>query len=384
MIDRTYCYRLYPNRAQANALHGHVNEACRLYNAALQERRDAWRMRRESISFYSQDAQLKLIRSDGNIGIKNFDAARNVLRRVDLAFQGFFRRFKAGQKAGYPRFRSARRYDSITFSRSDSGWSIRHSGRLYLQGIGDVKVKWHRTLEGVVKAVTIKREGDKWYAHFRVKVIGFPLEPSTEAVGVDVGLAAFATLSTGEEIANPRFDRSAAAKVRRSRRRVSRRKRGSNGRRKAVRLLQKTLTYVRNQRADFHHKVSRDLVDRFGLIAVEDLNVKGLAGSVLARSVNDAGWGYFLEKLTYKAEGAGRVLIKVNPNGTTQRCSGCQTVVPKTLSQRWHRCPSCNLSLSRDENAAREILRLGLSLEAPTWPVAACVASEAQQLRLWE
>ena len=171
--------------------------------------------------------------------------------------------------------------------------------------------------------------------------------------------------------------------VRRAQRRIARRKRGSNGRRKAIRLLQKAHVHVANQRNDFHHKTARVLVNRFGLIAVEDLNVKGLAGSMLARSIHDAGWGMFLHRLDDKAESAGRQIVRVNPSGTTQRCSGCQTTVPKTLSQRWHDCPACGLRLSRDENAAREILRmgLGLSLGAPTWPGGASVAPEAVCLR---
>jgi putative transposase len=146
-----------------------------------------------------------------------------------------------------------------------------------------------------------------------------------------------------------------------------------------VRLLQRVHTRIRNQRADFHHKAARALVDHYGFIAVEDLNVKGLAGSMLARSVHDAGWTAFLAKLAYKAAGAGRRVVRVNPVGTTQRCSTCGEPVSKTLRQRWHDCPACGLSLSRDENAAREILRLGLglSLAEQTWPAAASVSAEA-------
>ena len=194
-----------------------------------------------------------------------------------------------------------------------------------------------------------------------------------------MGLTTFAVLSDGSEIANPRYARKAAATVRRAQRKVARRNKRGNGRRKAVLLLHKAHAHVAAQRNDFHHKAARALVDRFGLIAVEDLNLTGLAGSMLARSVHDAGWGMFLARIDEKAESAARLVVRVNPNGTTQRCSGCQTVIPKTLGQRWHDCPACGLSLGRDENAAREILRLGLglSLDARTWPVAASVASEA-------
>jgi putative transposase len=376
-MRRTFRYRVYPNRLQSEALDAQLGEACRLYNGALQERRDAWRQARRSVSYYEQANQLKAIRADGSLALANFSACQDVLRRVDKTFRAFFSRVKAGRKAGYPRFRSRRRYDTLTFPAYGDGCRLRPSGRLYLQGAGEIKVKLHRPVDGVIKTVSVKREAGRWYALFSCEVEPAALPPSDEAVGIDVGLTTFAVLSDGSEIANPRYARKAAAAVRRAQRKVARRKRPSNGRRKAVVLLQKAHAHVVHQRNDFHHKAARALVNRFGLIVVEALNVKGQAGSMLARSVHDAAWGMFLDRLDEKAESAARQVVRVNPKGTTQRCSGCQTVVPKTLSLRWHDCPACGLSLSRDENAAREILRLGLSLDARTWPVAASVASEA-------
>ena len=345
--------------------------------ARLTSAESAWKMQRTSISYYDQANQLKAIRADGSLSLANFSACQDVLRRVDKTFKAFFGRVKAGRKAGFPRFRSRRRYDSLTFPSYGDGCRLRANGRLYLQGAGEIKVKLHRPVDGTIKTVSVKREAGTWYALFSCEVDAVPLPASDETVGIDVGLTTFAVLSDGSEITNPRYARKAAAAVRRAQRKVARRTRRSNGRRKAVALLQKAHAHVANQRSDFHHKAARALVDRFGLIAVEDLNVKGLAGSMLARSVHDAGWGMFLQRLDDKAESAGRQIVRVNPNGTTQRCSGCRTTVPKTLSQRWHDCPVCGLSLSRDQNAAREILRLGLSLDARTWPVAASVASEA-------
>ena len=376
-MRRTFRYRVYPNRLQSEALDAQLGEACRLYNGALQERRDAWRQARRSVSYYEQANQLKAIRADGSLALANFSACQDVLRRVDKAFRAFFSRVKAGRKAGYPRFRSRRRYDTLTFPAYGDGCRLRPNGRLYVQGAGEIKVKLHRPVDGVIKTVSVKREAGRWYALFSCEVEPAALPPSDEAVGIDLGLTTFAVLSDGSEIANPRYARKAAAAVRRAQRKVARRKRRSNGRRKAVVLLQKAHAHVVHQRNDFHHKAARALVNRFGLIVVEALNVKSLAGSMLARSVHDAAWGMFLDRLDEKAESAARQVVRVNPNGTTQRCSGCQTMVPKTLSLRWHDCPACGLSLSRDENAAREILRLGLSLDARTWPVAASVASEA-------
>ena len=377
MLRLTFKYRCYPTRAQDAALHAQVDEACRLYNAALQERRDAWKQARRSVSYYEQADQLKAIRADGSLTLANFSACQDVLRRVDKTYRAFFARVKAGRKAGFPRFRSRKRYDSLTFPAYGDGCRLTPSGRLYLQGIGDLKVTLHRPVEGRIKTVSVKREAGRWYALFSCEVEPSPLPPSDEAVGIDVGLTAFATLSDGSEIANPRHLRAAQRKLRIAQRRVAHRTLGSNGRRKAVRLLQRAHARVQHQRADFHHKTSRALVDRYGLICVEDLNVKGLAGSMLAGAVHDAGWGSFLALLAFKAEGAGRRVVRVNPSGTTQRCSACGEHVPKTLSQRWHSCRACGLSLSRDQNAAREILRLGLSLAGVTWPAGVCVPAEA-------
>jgi putative transposase len=351
-----------------------------LYNAALQERRDCYRATGKSITFPAQSSQLPEIKADcPDVGEVFSQVLQDVLRRVDKTFKAFFGRVRRGEKkVGFPRWRSRRRYDSLTYPQMGFTLEDRH---VNVSQIGRVKIKLHRPVEGRVKTLSLKREAGKWYALFSCEVEPSPLPASDEAVGIDVGLTAFATLSDGSEIANPRYARKAAAAVRRAQRKVARRKKRGNGRRKAVVLLQKAHARVANQRNDFHHKAARAIVNRFGLIVVEDLNIKGLASSMLARSVHDAGWGMFLQRLDDKAESAGRQIVRVNPNGTTQRCSGCQTTVPKTLSQRWHACPDCELSLSRDENAAREILRLGLSHAEQTWPGTACVSAEAPVFR---
>nr|MBA2355275.1 IS200/IS605 family element transposase accessory protein TnpB [Acidobacteriota bacterium] len=344
-MRRTFRYRIYPNRVQTTALDAQLGEACRLYNAALQERRDAWKQARHSVSYYEQASQLKAIRADGSVDLANFSACQDVLRRVDKTFKAFFGRVKAGRKAGFPRFQSRRRYDSLTFPSYGDGCRLRANGRLYLQGAGEIKVKLHRPVDGEIKTVSVKREAGQWYALFSCEVEVSPLPVSIEAVGIDLGLATFAVLSDGSEIANPRFARKAAA-VRRAQRKVARRARRSNGRRKAVVLLKRIHAHIANRRSDFHHKAARALVNRFGFIAVEDLNVKGMANGMLARPINDAGWSMFLQRLDDKAESAGRQVVRVNPNGTTQRCSGCQAVVPKMLSQGRHECPACGLRLS--------------------------------------
>ena len=375
-MRKNFKYRLYPTGAQTVALDGQLSEACRLYNAALQERRDAYRAARKSLGYCDQANQLKEIRAQGDLALANFSCCQDVLRRVDKAFSAFFGRVRKGRKPGYPRFRSVRRYDSITFPSYGDGCRMLDGGKLRLQGVGAVKVKLHRPIEGEIKTVTVKREAGKWYAVFSVECDATPLPPSTEATGVDVGLTTFATLADGTGIENPRYYKEAQAALRRAQRKVARRKRGGSNRKKAVQELQRAHAHVRNQRADFAHKVARTLVVMFGLIVIEKLNVKGMAAGMLAKSVNDAGWSSFTAKLTYKAAEAGRALVEVDPRGTSQRCV-CGAPNPKTLSQRWHQCDSCGLSVPRDHASALEILRLGLSLLGGTWPVAASVPNEA-------
>jgi putative transposase len=359
-MRKTYKYRLFPTAAQHQALDAQLGEACRLYNAALQERRDAYQKRGVSLNYYDQANQLKGIRAAGDLGLANFSASQNVLRRVEQTFKAFFRRVKAGQKAGSPRFKSRRRFDSYTFPSYGDGCRLTGT-RLYLQGVGHLKVKLHRPVDGTLKTITVKRECGTWYACFSVEVTGNPLPTIDTFTGVDVGLTAFATLADGTEIDNPRYYKRAQAKLRLAQRRVTRRKRGGKNRRKAVRLLKKAHAKVKNQRADFQHKVARTLVNAYGVIAVEDLNIKGLASGMLAKSVNDAGWSSFITKLAYKAEEAGRRLIQVDPRGTSQACL-CGAEVRKTLAQRWHQCPNCGLSAARDHVSAQLILRQGLCL----------------------
>ncbi len=355
-------YRLYPKDAQIQALKVQLGEACRLYNAALQERRGAYKHAGLSLTYYDQATQLKAIRAAGDLALANFSASQDVLRRVDKTFKAFFRRVKAGAaQPGYPRFKSRKRFDSYTFPSWGDGCRLTDAGRLYLQGVGHLKVKWHRPLEGQIKTVTVKRQAGQWFVGFSIEYEGEALPGTDAQVGIDVGLTDFATLSTGETIPNPRYYRKAQARLRIAQRRVARRTRGGANRRKAVVLLQKAHAHVQNQRADFHHKTSRTLVETYGVIAVEDLNVKGLASGMLAKSVNDAGWSAFINKLDYKAAEAGRQLVCVNPRGTSQTCL-CGAEVHKTLAQRWHECPACGLSAARDHVSAQRILGLGLSL----------------------
>ncbi len=353
--SRTFKYRLYPTAPQEIFLAGELREACSLYNAAKQERDDAWKTCRKSISWYDQNNQVKAMRADGCLTLANFSCCMDVLRRVDKTYKAFFARVKRGEKPGFPRYRSVRRYDSITFPSYGDGCRLLPNGKLRVQGAGHIKVKLHRPLEGEVRTVTIKREAGRWFAIFSVKLEPILLPASDRATGIDIGLNSFAVLSNGAEIENPRYYRKAQSRLRCAARKVARRKKGGNRRRKAVLLLQRIHVHVANQRRDFHHKESRKLVNEYGVIAVEDLNVKGLAGGMLAKSVHDAGWSMFMTMLVYKAVSAGRRIVKVDPRGTSQTCL-CGATVPKTLADRWHDCPACGLSANRDHVSAQIIL----------------------------
>jgi putative transposase len=236
-------------------LEGHLRLCCELYNAALQERRDAWRMGRVSIGFTQQSAQLPALKAERPdvTGVYS-QVLQDVLHRVDRAFGGFFARVRRGDRPGFPRFRSAHRFDSLTYPQLGFRVDGRH---LHLAKIGPVKIKLHRPIEGRIKTLTIKREGGKWFACFSCEVEPQPLPPSTESIGLDVGLTHFATLSDGTAIANPRHARRAERQMRRAQRRIARRRKGSAGRREAVRLFQAAQAHVRRQRADMQHKLSR-------------------------------------------------------------------------------------------------------------------------------
>ena len=364
MSKKTFRYRLYPTAAQRGVLDGQLRLCCELYNAALQERRDAWRMARVSIRFAQQSAQLPSLKVERpDLAGVYSQVLQDVLHRVDKAFGAFFGRVRRGERAGFPRFRASHRFDSLTYPQLGFVVEGRH---VHVSKVGAIKIKLHRPIDGTIKTLTVKREAGKWFACFSVDVDPAPLPVSAERIGVDVGLTHFATLSDGTQIANPRHARRADAQLRRAQRRIARRRRGSARRREAVRLLPVAQARVRHQRADVHHRLSRRLVDRYGLIAVEDLNVKGLAAGRLATSVHDASWSSFVDKLAYKAEHAGRVLVKVDPRGTSQHCT-CGAHVPKTLSQRWHQCVECALSAARDQVAAQLILWRGLRLQSETW-----------------
>jgi putative transposase len=376
-VRKTYKYRLFPTKKQAALLDDQLTAARRLYNAALAERWYAWKMQRCAITYYQQSKQLKDIRAAGDLALANFESCQDVLRRVDKTFQAFFRQIKGGKKAGYPRFKSLSRFHSYTFPAYGNGCKLRANKKLYIMGVGEIKIKLHRNIAGEIKTVTLTKSCGKWYGCFSVILPSpDPLPTTGKVTGIDAGLTSFAVLSDGTVIKNPRYYQTAQAKLRRVQRRVCRRKQTSNRRRKAVQHLARVHQHTKNQRSEFHHQAAKKLIQTYDLIALECLSIKGLARGRFAKQFTDVGWGSFLAILSYKAAEAGRELVRVNPRGTSQRCI-CGALVPKTLAMRWHHCPRCQLSVPRDQAAALEILRLGLSRREQTRLSGVCVSREA-------
>jgi putative transposase len=386
-VRRAYKFRLRPTARQHVAL-GHCLASHReLHNAALQERRDAWRLSRTRISYGGQSAQLKQIREiRPDVAAWSFSSQQATLRRLNRAFAGFFRRVKAGQAPGYPRFKSAHRWDSVEWPKDGDGcrWQP-DARRVYLQGIGHVKVTVHRQVQGRVKTIQVHREGHRWMLILSCdEVPTRPLQPSQAAVGLDVGIASFATTSDGQCVPNPGYGRVASARLATAHQVLARKRQGSNNRRRARATLAARHRRIANQRRNFHHHTARALVGRYDLLVVEDLKIRNMvrrppprpdpdqpgrflpnqaaAKTGLHRSIHDAGWAQFVSILRAKAEEAGRVVIDVDPRHTSDRCEACgHTAKENRASQAVFACRGCGHTLNADEHAARNILRAGLA-----------------------
>jgi putative transposase len=401
---KAYQYRLYPNKKQTEKLQWTLDRVRELYNASVQERRDAYEMavrrhpnfydeesrkllaKAHAISYEQQADQLAAIKEQrSEYGEIHSQILQDTLRRVKKAFDGFFRRVKEGKTPGYPRFKGKDHFDSFCYPQS--GFSITEDKRVCLSKIGTIKLKMPkgkkaRPMPGTQKTCTIKREGEHWHivivCETEQEVV---YHPGEEAVGMDLGLLHFATLSDGSTIENPRYLRAAEAKLARSQQAIARKKRGSHRRKKAGKLVGKIHRKVSNQRKDFLHKESRKLVTRYQTIVFEKLAPANMsrrpkpkqdeetgeylpngaaAKAGLNKSIRDAGWAQFVQHCENKAEEAGSRVLLVSPKYTSQICSGCGAIKPKTLDERWHSC-SCGTELDRDHNSAIAILRIGLT-----------------------
>jgi len=359
---KAFKYRIYPTKAQRSKMEQTL-ELCRwAYNETLAYRKNSFEQEGKSISKYETHNLLpEWKRNKPELKEVFSQTLQNVQERVDLAFKAFFRRVKAGERPGYPRFKGKGWYDSFTYPQL--GFKLL-SEKLRLSKIGDIKIKLHRPIEGKIKRLTVRRSSTgKWFACFSVEIDDPPKPPWKDGsmVGIDVGLESFATLSNGEKIDNPRFFRSEEKALAKGQRRLSKCEKGTRDRRRILKVVQRIHERIANRRYDFAHQVSNQLVSKYGLIAFENLSITNmLKNHCLAKSISDVAWRMLVTTTSYKAESAGSMVVLVDPKNTSQLCSRCGLKVPKSLSDRVHECPQCGLVMDRDENAAINILRLGL------------------------
>ncbi len=339
-------------------------------------RKDAWEQEQRNVSYYDTKRMIPIWKAEiPSLSGVHSQVLQNVTERVELAFQAFFRRVKAGEEeVGYPRFKGYGNYDSFTFKQS--GFKL-IGDKLTLSKIGDVAIKLHRPICATVKTLTIQRDTvGNFYACFACAPSGHPeavpLEPTYQSVGIDgstelaevLGLTTFAYFSDGNKIERRRWMKNDAADIARLQRKKERFAKGSLERKKVIHALDHAHQRVANRRRDFAHQESRKLVNQYQFMAFEDLDIQDMQSDTyksITRGIADVAWGQFVQCTTYKAANAGRVVVRVNPRGTTQMCSGCHAIVAKDLSVRIHDCPHCGLKLNRDHNAALNILARGLA-----------------------
>ena len=347
-MRRAYKFRIYPTSGQASRAALCLRDHQRMYNAALEERREAWKRRTVSIRYGQQSAQLKDIRAcDPDQGRWSFSSQQATLRRLDKAMAAFYRRCKAGQAPGYPRFKALDRWDSVEWPKDGDGcrWKP-DTGRVHLQGAGHIKVHAHRAVEGRVKTISLKREGRRWYVVLSCDdVPARPLPATGRQAGLDVGVARFAATSDGEIIPSPKFLRTCAKELAAAQQVLARKERGSSNRRRAKAKIGDVHRRIRNRRSDFHHKTARSLVQACDMVALENLNTAGMtkrpapkpdpdrpgeflpngaaAKAGLNKSILDAGWNQFANILTAKVEETGRRIVFVNPACTSIDCHLC-------------------------------------------------------------
>jgi putative transposase len=350
MLIKTFKYKLNPNRKQKALLQSTLDVCRELYNMGLEQRK------MQRVGQFEQMRQVTTLKAEfPEYKIVHAHVLQNVIKKLNRSFENFFRRCKEGGKVGFPRFKGKDRYDSFQFN--NTGFSLNGSV-LSLSKIGNVKVRLSRELPdgAVIKTCTVKRSVSGWFCTLTFEYEPTFLPTNTDAIGIDVGIENFAALSDGTMIPNPRFYQCGQAELRRAQRKVARRKKGSNRRRKAVVLLRKAHERIANRRQDFLHKTTTALVQKFGVVVVENLNVKGLAQGILSKQVHDAGWSTFFNFLSYKVADAGRKIVGVACAYTSQTCPACGTRKKKSLSERKHVCSECGYTTHRDTAAAEVIL----------------------------
>lgn len=384
-------FRVYPTKAQGVLLEEWTVLHARLYNACLEQRIFAYRRRGISLGYFDQQNELPALKAVLPEYLPlGSHALQETVRRVDRAFQAFFRRVKRGEKPGFPRFKSARRYKGFTYP-DPAGWKFTFGsngkhGRLSITNFGNLKLRGKPRQWGKPTTLTLTRRATgEWFASITVRC-----EPVREggrhAVGVDLGCEAAITLSTGEMIENPRHLKACLAKLGSTQRDLARRKRGGANREKARRRVARLHEKVANQRRDFHHQQANRLIKTYGLIATEKLDVKAMTANGgtrkagLNRSILDVGMATLTKFITYKAEEAGACRLAVIPTRKvkpSQTCPQCGHQKKKPLAERVHSCSECGYRAPRDVAAAQVMLAWALNQSGTGW-----LASDSSQIAL--
>lgn len=379
-MKTSYQYKIKPNKQQAEKIDQTLEKLRYQYNYMLAQRFDWYEQNRcprdrcplichlpelkEQPNYYSQKASLVQLKVD-RPWYKDIHSQvlQEVPKKVELAFDKWLTGDINGKKSGRPRFKGKGQYKTFTYTQFKRHHFV--NNKITLSKIGEVKVIAHRPIPDgfTIKTVSITKKADGYYVTLSLDDKAVPtIKPDfnpSNIVGIDVGLIDFYVASDNTRIAAPKYLRKAERKLKSAQRKVSRRKKGSNRRKKAIHKLGKQHKKVADTRKDFHFKTANNLLKKYDVVAVEKLNIKGLAKTRLAKSIHDAGWSQFITILGNKAENAGLKVIAVNPSGTSQDCSNCGHKVKKPLSQRMHNCPNCKISLCRDLNAAVNIKERG-------------------------
>jgi putative transposase len=359
---KTYKFRIYPTKRQETLLNFTLEECRWLYNQLLEQRISLWKNEKKSVSYYDQckySMELRYCRK-GLLDIHS-QVLQDVAMRLDLAFKAFFRRIKSGQKPGYPRFKGKGRCNSVTYPQSENGCQIKN-GKLYVSKIGHIKIKLTREVDKILIATIGKSSANKWYVSLVQEIQPKPLSKTGLSVGIDVGIKTFAHLSDNLTIDNPKFFKESEDNLAKAQRKLSKAKKGSKDRAKKRKIVSRIHEQIKNKRDNFTHQHSRQIIDTYDTICVEDIHINQMdkkSHKQMRKCLRDVAWNQFFDKLSYKAAEAGRKFVKVNPAYTSQDCSSCGNRQLMPLSQRTYKCPVCGLELDRDHNAAINILRLG-------------------------
>jgi putative transposase len=388
-MKRSFKYRLYPNFKQQKVLF-EIFGFCRfLYNSALEERISYYKKEKRSVVYKTQVSYLPEIKSIFGLETKNIihsQTLQSVLKQLDNAFGSFFRRVaKKSNKVGFPRFKNSDRFKSICFpqvSKDLSGTCIKLSDdkkKVRIFGLGDIKIKYHRPIQGIAKQCRIIKQSDLFYLVVSCDKVPEVLLPKTgKSVGMDLGLISFAVLSDETEFHHPKPYKTSSEKLAHRQRKLAMKQRGSKNRRKQKTLVAKAHQKIFDIRNDWQHKVANQIVKNYDIICAEKLNIKNMLESkgfeVSKKNIADASWGSFLQKLQYKAESAGKEVRSVDPAYTSRTCSRCGHVNDHmSLKDRMFHCEHCGFAIKRDLNSAIEIKKIGLG----TSPAITKVVSEA-------